>query len=152
MENVFAPYELNFDDAQRKKLFGEALRELREQKRYMQIEVAEFLGIKSQTYNGYETGRSEPNLETLVRLSFLFDCPLDAMLQKYNFVGTKEQMLKEFDRTKLEFEQLEQDTKDKPIGKDLQSFIGMMGVMFDKLTEAIELEKKKKSPSQGNED
>ncbi len=149
MENAFAPYELNFDNEQRKKLLGEALKELRTKKGLMQTEVAELLGIKSQTYNGYENGRTEPNLETLVRLSFLFDCPLDVMLQKFNFVGTKEEQAKVFEAYKKELEELQEVAKTKPVSAEMQSAMGMLNMMLKSLTEAINADQgqNKKAPT-----
>ena len=58
------------------------LRELRKAKGYQQKEIAGLLGITPQTYNGYEKGRNEPPIEVLVRISYLFDTPLDILVQR----------------------------------------------------------------------
>lgn len=137
MENVFSPYELNFDNQQRKKLLGEALKELRTEKGLTQTEIANLLEIKSQTYNGYENGRTEPNLETLVRLSFLFDCPIDVMLQKFNFVGTKEEQAKTFEAYKKELEELQEIAKTQPVNAEMQANMGLLNIMLKRITEAI---------------
>lgn len=137
MENVFSPYELNFDNQQRKKLLGEALKELRTEKGLTQTEIANLLEIKSQTYNGYENGRTEPSLETLVRLSFLFDCPIDVMLQKFNFVGTKEAQTEAFEKYKKEVKELQEVAKTQPVNTELQSAMGLLNMMLKDITEAI---------------
>lgn len=137
MENVFSPYELNFDNQQRKKLLGETLKELRTEKGLTQTEVANLLEVKSQTYNGYENGKYEPNLETLVRLSFLFDCPIDVMLQKFNFIGTKEAQEEAFEKYKKELKELQEVAKTQPVNTELQSAMGLLNMMLKDITEAI---------------
>ena len=81
-ENPFAPYELQFSTVERKQVVAEMLRELRKAKGYKQKEIAELLGISPQTYNGYETGRNEPPIELLVRFSYLYDIPIDLLVQR----------------------------------------------------------------------
>lgn len=92
--NEFEPYDLQFDNEKRKKMFSEALKELRILNKMTQKQVAEKLGIKYTTYNGYEKGTNEPPLETIVRLAFLFGCTTDLLLQKNNLIGSKEDVKK----------------------------------------------------------
>ena len=40
------------------------------------------MGLSQPGYNGYETGRSEPPLEILVRLAYLYKVPVDLIVQK----------------------------------------------------------------------
>lgn len=58
------------------------MRELRTAHKYSQKEVAALLGLSQPGYNGYETGRSEPPLEILVRLAYLYKVPVDLIVQK----------------------------------------------------------------------
>lgn len=81
-ENLLAPYEKQFDIATRKRMVAEMIGELRKAKGLQQKEVAEILGISPQTYNGYEKGRNEPPIEMLVRLSFLYEVPLNLIVQR----------------------------------------------------------------------
>lgn len=81
-ENPFEPYELQFSVQQRKVMVAEMIKELRKAKGYQQKQVAELLDISPQTYNGYETGRNEPPVEILVRISYLFDMPIDVLVQR----------------------------------------------------------------------
>ena len=53
------------------------LKELRKTKRLTQTDMAKMLNIKQQTYNRYELETSEPNLETLKKLSKIFNVSLD---------------------------------------------------------------------------
>lgn len=81
-KNLLAPYEKQFDIATRKRMVAEMIGELRKAKGLQQKEVAEILGISPQTYNGYEKGRNEPPIEMLVRLSFLYEIPIDLIAQR----------------------------------------------------------------------
>ena len=94
MDNPFAPYELQFSNAERKELIYKQMELLRMQNGYSQKKVAELLGIPVQTYNGYEKGRNEPPIECLVRLSFLYKVPMDTITQRDNFYKTNSEALK----------------------------------------------------------
>ena len=52
---------------------GKNMRQAREKKGYNQEELAQLLFVTRQTVSNYETGRSHPDVETLVRLSQLLD-------------------------------------------------------------------------------
>lgn len=56
------------------------LKELRTQRHMLQKDVAQRLGIDRTTYAKYESGASEPNHETLLKLSELFDVSADYLL------------------------------------------------------------------------
>ena len=50
-------------------VFGDHLRELRKNNtNYNQEKIAELLGISRSTYTYYETGKTEPSQETLLKL------------------------------------------------------------------------------------
>lgn len=78
-------YNYLYSKEERKQLTAEALKAFRIQKKLQQKDVAELLNIKTQTYITYESGRSEPPLEILVRLSFLYEVPIDILVQKTSF-------------------------------------------------------------------
>lgn len=59
---------------------GERLRELRENKRLKQNEIAAQLGISKQLVNHWEHGRSWPSLEHLARLSRLYESSVDYII------------------------------------------------------------------------
>lgn len=56
------------------------LKELRTQRHMLQKDVAQRLGIDRTTYAKYESGASEPNHETLLKLAELFDVSADYLL------------------------------------------------------------------------
>lgn len=84
----FKPYERQFTNQDRKIMLATSLKNFRHARGYSQKEVADLLDIKLTTYSGYERGANEPNIETLVRLSFLFGVSVDTLLQRNN-MGTK---------------------------------------------------------------
>lgn len=82
-------YNNLYDITERKKLIATMLTEFRKVNGYQQKEVAELIGIKSQTYNAYESGRNETPAEILVRLSILYDTPIDILVQRDNTTKEK---------------------------------------------------------------
>ena len=53
-----------------------------------QKDVCNVIGCAPQTYSGYEKGKHEPTIETLVRLSHLYDVTLDYLLGKNSREGS----------------------------------------------------------------
>ena len=64
----------------RKKAVAGRLQKLRKDRNLKQQEVAEKTGINVVTLSGYEVGRSEPNLEALVRLANVYEVSLDYLM------------------------------------------------------------------------
>ena len=60
--------------------FVKRLRELREEKGITQEKVATHLGVARTTYSNYEQGLREPPINTLVKMSDLFDVTVDYLL------------------------------------------------------------------------
>ncbi len=60
--------------------FHEKLRMLREKQGLSQRQVAEVLGLDRSTYTYYETGKTEPSLQTLRRLVALYQVTADDLL------------------------------------------------------------------------
>lgn len=75
-------YNNLFDNEERKQLIANSLIDLRKQFNYSQEKVANLIGVKKPTYATYETGRNEPKIEVLVRLSILYSIPIDIIVQK----------------------------------------------------------------------
>lgn len=49
-----------------------------------QKQVAEKLGIKTQSYQAYENGLCMPTAENLLKLSIIFSCSLDELFEMKN--------------------------------------------------------------------
>ncbi|MEF9952176.1 MAG: helix-turn-helix transcriptional regulator [Clostridium sp.] len=83
--------------------FNERLRELREDKDLTQDELADHLNITRYQLSNYETGKSEPNIQTLILLADYFNVSLDYLLcrtkVKMNlaFTQNKHSLLKEIE-------------------------------------------------------
>lgn len=56
------------------------LRELREKDNLSQRKVSKDLSIKYTTFNGYERGISEPDIETLIKLADYFRTTVDYLI------------------------------------------------------------------------
>lgn len=62
--------------------FSQNLKFLREQTNLKQIDLAKKLNISSAAYSNYETGRREPNIEILLKISNLFNVSIDDIITK----------------------------------------------------------------------
>ncbi|MDR9866431.1 helix-turn-helix transcriptional regulator [Lactococcus cremoris] len=61
-------------------VFAEQLKTLRKINGLTQKELAEKLKIKQNSYRDWENGKSEPNIEMLVRIADYFDVSLDYLM------------------------------------------------------------------------
>ncbi|MBQ8343034.1 MAG: helix-turn-helix transcriptional regulator [Clostridia bacterium] len=61
-------------------LLGERLKELREDRKLTQKQVAQLLGLHSITYLHYEKSQREPPLAVLANMAMLFDVSTDYLL------------------------------------------------------------------------
>ena len=60
--------------------FGHILRELREEKDILQVELAKKLNITSQSLSQYELGKRMPDIEMIDRLANFFNVSVDYLL------------------------------------------------------------------------
>lgn len=60
--------------------FNERLRELRKRSPLMQKDIAEKIGVSVRTFQQYELGKIEPNIERLILLSHIFDVSVDFLV------------------------------------------------------------------------
>ena len=61
-------------------MIGSKLRTLRSSRKITQMDMAKLLGCARTTYTQYETGVSEPDFETLVKLADYFNVSVDYLL------------------------------------------------------------------------
>lgn len=115
MENLFAPYECQFNNAERRNLIAKTIQELRKVKGYSQKEIAGILGIPAQTYNGYEKEKSDVPIEILIRLSFLYGVSMDVITQKNWFTKTVDETLKLIEENKKVLEEYKKLASEKDI-------------------------------------
>lgn len=65
-------------------VFADRLSKLRTAKKLTQQDIANKLGITRQAYSFYETGKREPDYETLKKLVDLFEVSIDYLLGRSN--------------------------------------------------------------------
>lgn len=68
---------------QEKPIWATRIKEMRSIYNYTQQQVSEALGISQGTYAGYETGRHEPDLETMSKIADLYKVSIDYLLGRY---------------------------------------------------------------------
>lgn len=73
-------------------MLGEKLKNARKAKGFSQDEVAEKLKVTRQTVSKWENGRTAPDVETLVKLSDLYETSLDLLMREN---GNQECQIKE---------------------------------------------------------
>ena len=76
-------------------MLGEKIKLYRETKKMTQVQIAEILGVKPATVSKYESGTLEPNLESLKKLSELFEVTIDELLKEDCFDISKVNILEE---------------------------------------------------------
>ena len=130
MENKLAPYECQFTIEERKKITAHTLQELRKAKGYSQKEVASYIQVKPATFNTYETGRTEPPIEVLVRLSYLYQMPIDYLVQKDRQYRTATDLQALLDEYKKELKETE--TSKTAIKEMLEKMVDQLTVLIQK--------------------
>lgn len=107
MNTAEAGYNGNFTIEQRKAMTAQMLQELRKVKKLSQKEVAGHLNIPATTYNTYESGRTEPPLEILVRLSYLYGVPVDIIVQRDRTFTNADDINRQLEASKEELAEIE---------------------------------------------
>lgn len=67
-------------EALKTSLFGEKLRELRQELHLTQAQLSEKLGLELQQVSRYETGRVAPSVEVIAKLARIFNVSTDFLL------------------------------------------------------------------------
>lgn len=134
MEQNKASYNNLFTVEERKKIIAQAMTGLRKAKGLSQKEVAAKIGVSQATYSAYERGRNEPPAENLVRLAYVFDCPVDFLVQKDRLYRDATDMLQMVQQYQDEMEQLKTALDEK--GGENETAKAMFEVM-QKLGDAL---------------
>lgn len=108
MSNLLGDYECQFSVEERKQIVAQTIQDFRKDKKLTQKDVAEAIGVKLPTYSTYETGRSEPPIEILVRLSYLFNVPIDALVQKERTYRNNQELTEQINTYKAEIAKAEE--------------------------------------------
>lgn len=70
--------------------FHEKLKNLRISSGLTQHYMAEQLRITDRSYQNYEYGKREPNIETLIQISFILNVSLDELLCRNDYLKSHE--------------------------------------------------------------
>lgn len=131
MEHTLAPYECQFTVDERKRMVSQCMAQLRKGKGLSQKEAAALIGVSQATYSAYERGRNEPPVEILVRLSYLFDCPVDILVQRDRLARTNEDAQKQIDELRRQLQECEAQMAanggDNPVA---QAFLESMNALL----------------------
>lgn len=99
-------YNYLYNKKERKELIARNIIELRKKAGLQQKEVAELLKVQYQTYRNYESGASEPPAEMLVRLSKLYEIPVDIIIGTDDYSKDKEKTRKIIEEQEKEISEL----------------------------------------------
>lgn len=135
MEEMLVEYKGEFTVEERKLMTAEMLRELRKTRKLSQKEVAGKLNIPATTYNTYESGRTEPPIEILVRLSHLYNMPIDLIVQRDRTYSNADDVAKLMAAFKTELAEYSQQLAEK--GTDapgMSDFILSLNKLADAMT------------------
>ena len=143
MDELRLEYNGEFSIEERKRMTAQALQELRKAKKMSQKEVAAHLDIPATTYNTYESGRTEPPIEILVRLSHLYGVSVDLIVQRDRTYRTANDLSKQIADYQDQLAQLgqmvEEQGQDVPVVSELMDFLGVFMNAFQDYsqTEAV---------------
>lgn len=70
---------------------AKTLKYLRGEKGSKQAEIAEFVGVTISTWSNYEVGKSEPDLETIVKIANFFKISVDELLSGVQAIRKKDE-------------------------------------------------------------
>ena len=135
MDEMQFAYKGEFTIEQRKIMTAQVLQELRKAKKLSQKEVAAYLNIPATTYNTYESGRTEPPIEILVRLSYLYGMSVDVIVQRDRTYTTAEDVGKKMAAFKEELAEFDKLILEK--GTDVpgvSDFLASLNKLADAMT------------------
>lgn len=153
MEEMQIAYKGEFTIEQRKIMTAQALQELRKGKKLSQKEVAAHLNIPATTYNTYESGRTEPPIEILVRLSHLYGMPVDFIVQRDRTYSTAEDVGRQMVAFKEQLAELDKQVAEQ--GTDtpgISEFLASLNKLADAMTAYSQMEAVQKALKESVQD
>lgn len=63
-------------------MISRAIKRLRNNAGYTQVELAERIGISQGSLSAYESGKDIPSVNTLIRMADVFKCTLDELVER----------------------------------------------------------------------
>ena len=153
MDEMQLAYNGEFTVEQRKFMTAQALQELRKSKKLSQKEVAAHLNIPATTYNTYESGRTEPPIEILVRLSHLYGMPIDIIVQRDRTYTTAEDVGQKMAAFKEELAELDKQIAERGVdAPGVPEFMAALNKLADAMTAYSQTEAAQKALNKGMQD
>ena len=153
MEELQLAYKGEFTIEQRKIMTAEALQELRKARKLSQKEVAAHLNIPATTYNTYESGRTEPPIEILVRLSHLYGMPIDIIVQRDRTYTTAEDVGQKMIAFKEQLAEIDKQIAEQGVdAPGIPEFMAALNKLADAMTAYSQTEAAQKALNKGVKD
>ena len=153
MEEMQFAYKGEFTVEQRKIMTAEALQELRKARKLSQKEVAAHLNIPATTYNTYESGRTEPPIEILVRLSHLYGMPIDIIVQRDRTYTTAEDVGQKMVAFKEQLAEIDKQIEEQGVdAPGVPELMAALNKLADAMTAYSQTEAAQKALSKGMKD
>lgn len=153
MEEMQLAYKGEFTVEQRKIMTAEALQELRKARKLSQKEVAAHLNIPATTYNTYESGRTEPPIEILVRLSHLYGMPIDMIVQRDRTYTTAEDVGQKMVAFKEQLAEIDKQIAEQGVdAPGVPEFMAALNKLADAMTAYSQTEAAQKALNKGMKD
>ncbi len=118
MTEEFKRYGNLYTPQERKELIAMSIKTLRLSKNLSQKEIAEAIGVSTQSYTTYERGRNEAPAEVLLRIAMYFDVPLDMLMQRDNVAKDKYKLSKQLDGASQEIAELSKALAEKEMSPE----------------------------------
>lgn len=135
MDSTQNAYNGEFTIEERKAMTAQVLQQLRKGKKLSQKEVAAIVKIPATTYNTYESGRTEPPMEILVRLSYLYGVPVDFIVQRNRTFVTDDDINRQLAAYKEQIAEMDQAMAEGDIDNPLAvSLLDMLKKLTDAMT------------------
>lgn len=138
MEQNEVKYNNLFTIEERKKIIAQTMRELRKRSGMSQKEIAAEVGVSQATYSAYERGRNEPPAEMLVRLSYVFDCSIDVLVQRERLYRDAEEALKQVAQCQEEIDRLKADLVGMEVNEDTKALVDLLDKLSDTLMQSVQ--------------
>ena len=90
---------------------GKRFKRFRVKAGYSQKEAAQLLGVNNYQLGNYETNRSEPNIDTLRKMSEIYNVSIDALVGNFRISKTQDSPI-ELDDSMYDFDYLVKTVED----------------------------------------
>ncbi|NLL82187.1 MAG: helix-turn-helix transcriptional regulator [Tissierellia bacterium] len=123
-------------------MISERLKSLREERNFLQKDVAKYLNISTSAYGYYEQGKRNPDTETINKIADLYQVSTDYLLGRTNNRNShmgKETSLDYYNPNYLQYNELDKKirnslviegivSEDKPVSKDMLEKVFKYGI------------------------